>query len=53
MLTGATFFAIGVVRGRIVDQRPLASGLETLLIGGSAAFVAFLVGWILEGLAAR
>ena len=51
ILTGAAFFAIGIVRGRVVDQRPLASGLETLLIGGSAAFVAFLVGWLLQGLA--
>jgi vacuolar iron transporter family protein len=53
MLTGATFFAIGVVRGRVADQRPLASGLETFLIGGSAALVAFLVGWLLQGRAAH
>jgi VIT1/CCC1 family predicted Fe2+/Mn2+ transporter len=53
VMTGATFFAIGVVRGRVVDQRPLASGVETLLIGGSAAFVAFLVGWFLQGVAAQ
>lgn len=51
VLTGVTFLAIGIVRGRILDQRPLASGFETLLIGGSAAFVAFLVGWSLERLA--
>jgi VIT1/CCC1 family predicted Fe2+/Mn2+ transporter len=50
MLTGVTFFAIGIMRARIINQRPVASGLETLLIGGSAAFVAFLVGWLLEGL---
>jgi len=53
ILTGATFFAVGIVRGRVVDQRPLASGLETFLIGGSAALVAFLVGWLLQGLAAH
>jgi len=53
IMTGATFFAIGVVRGRVVDQRPLASGMETLLIGGAAAFVAFLVGWLLQGVAAQ
>jgi vacuolar iron transporter family protein len=52
LLTGATFFAIGVMRGRFVDQRPLASGLETFFIGGSAAFVAYLVGWLLQGLTA-
>jgi len=51
IMTGATFFAIGVIRGRVVDQRPLGSGMETLLIGGSAAVLAFLVGWFLQGLA--
>ena len=51
ILTGATFFAIGIARGRVADRRPLAAGLETFLVGGSAAFVAFLVGWLLQGLA--
>ena len=51
VLTGATFFAIGIARGRVVDRRPLASGIETLLIGGSAALVAFVVGWLLRGFA--
>jgi VIT1/CCC1 family predicted Fe2+/Mn2+ transporter len=53
ILTGVTFFAIGVVRGRVVDRSPLWSGLETLFVGGLAAAAAFLVGWLLEGLAAR
>jgi VIT1/CCC1 family predicted Fe2+/Mn2+ transporter len=52
LLTGVTFFAIGLLRGRLVDRQPLSSGLETLLIGGSAAAVAFLVGRLLERLAA-
>ena len=51
--TGITFFAIGIVRGRVVDHRPLASGIETFLIGGAAALVAFLVGWFLQGVAAH
>jgi vacuolar iron transporter family protein len=51
ILTGITFFVVGVVRGRVVNHRPLASGVETLLIGGSAALVAFLVGWLLNGIA--
>lgn len=51
MLPGVAFFVIGVVRGRIVDHRPFATGIETLLIGGSAAFVAFFVGWLLNGIA--
>jgi vacuolar iron transporter family protein len=51
VMTGVTFFLIGIVRGRVVDQRPLVSGVETLLIGGSAALVAFLVGWLFQGVA--
>lgn len=50
-LTAVTFFVVGFVRGRVVDRRPLASGVETLLIGGSAACVAFVVGKLLEGFA--
>ena len=39
-LTGVTFFAIGIVRGRVVDRSPLWSGLETLFVGGLAAVCA-------------
>jgi VIT1/CCC1 family predicted Fe2+/Mn2+ transporter len=53
VFTGLTFLAIGLIRGRIADENPLKSATETLFIGGSAAAVAFLVGWLLEGLAAR
>ena len=52
ILTGITFFVVGLIRGRVVDRRPLAAGVETLLIGGSAAAVAFIVGKLLERLAA-
>ena len=50
--TGVTFFAVGYARGRVVDRRPWAAGCETLLIGGAAATVAYLVGRLLEHLAA-
>ena len=47
ILTGLTFFAIGVIRGVISDQRPFRTGLETLAIGGSAAALAYFVGvWL-------
>jgi VIT1/CCC1 family predicted Fe2+/Mn2+ transporter len=49
IMTGVTFFAIGLVRGRVADQRPLVSGIETLAVGGSAALVAYFVGWIFQG----
>jgi VIT1/CCC1 family predicted Fe2+/Mn2+ transporter len=44
------FLAIGLIRGRIVGEQAWKSAVETLFIGGSAAAVAFLVGWLLEGL---
>lgn len=50
ILTGLTFFIIGVIRGRIVDGRPLASGIETFVIGSGAAVLAYLVGVVLEGI---
>ena len=52
VLTGITFFAIGFVRGRVVDRRPSTAGIETLVVGGSAALLAYLVGRLLERLAA-
>lgn len=45
--TGATFFLIGVLKGRVLSRPMLASGLETLLIGGGAASLAYIVGvWL-------
>lgn len=49
ILTGITFFGIGVIRGRVIDGRPLASGIETFCIGGGAALLAYLVGVVLDG----
>jgi len=51
LLTGVTFFVIGLLRGRVVDHRPWAAGIETLFIGGSAAALAYIVGRLLERLA--
>jgi VIT1/CCC1 family predicted Fe2+/Mn2+ transporter len=50
-LTGATFFGIGLARGRTLGQHPFWSGLETLFIGGAAAAVAYLVGRLLHDFA--
>ena len=46
--TGAAFFPILAVKGRIVQKPLLRSGISTLLIGGIAAFVAFIVGYLLN-----
>jgi VIT1/CCC1 family predicted Fe2+/Mn2+ transporter len=51
LLTAATFFLIGLAKGRVVQRPMLYSGLETLVIGGAAASLAYLVGVGLKGLA--
>jgi VIT1/CCC1 family predicted Fe2+/Mn2+ transporter len=52
VLTGVTFYAVGFFRGRVSGEAsPVFSGLETLLIGGAAASLAYLVGVLLQGLA--
>lgn len=51
VLTGMAFFLVGAVKGRIVVQPWWRSGLETLLLGGSAASLAYVAGTALRGLA--
>jgi VIT1/CCC1 family predicted Fe2+/Mn2+ transporter len=51
VLTGVAFFVIGYIRGRVVEQRAWLSGLETVLIGGAAAALAYFVGVWLRQLA--
>jgi vacuolar iron transporter family protein len=48
IFTGAAFFLIGRVKGRVVQKPLLRSGLNTLLIGGIAAAVALAVGYLLN-----
>lgn len=48
IFTAAAFFLIGSVKGRIVQKPLLRSGLNTLLIGGIAAAVAFAIGYLLN-----
>jgi VIT1/CCC1 family predicted Fe2+/Mn2+ transporter len=47
VITGVAFAGVGVAKGVILKRPLLSSGLQTLLIGGAAAAVAFLVGsWL-------
>lgn len=48
IFTGAAFFLIGIVKGKVVQKPVLRSGLSTLLVGGIAAAVAYAVGYLLN-----
>ena len=41
----AAFFLVGMIKGKIVKKSTLYSGINTLIIGGIAAVVAYLVGY--------
>jgi VIT1/CCC1 family predicted Fe2+/Mn2+ transporter len=41
------FFLIGVIKGKVVDKPMIRSGTITLLLGGAAASVAYLIGHLL------
>ena len=49
IITGIVFFMIGMIKGQVIRMSRIKSGLETLLMGGGAATLAYLVGyWLRE-----
>ena len=41
----AAFFLVGMIKGKIVKKSMMRSGINTLIIGGIAAVVAYMVGY--------
>ena len=51
ILTAIALLMVGSVKGLLLNKHPVMSALQTLIIGGIAATLAFLVGYFLQGLA--
>ena len=45
LLVASAFFTVGFIKGKIVKKSKTLSGLFTLMIGGIAAIVAYLIGY--------
>lgn len=50
LLSGLALFGLGAAKVLITERSWLRSGIEVLLVGGLAGTVAYLVGYILQGL---
>lgn len=50
VLTGTTFAGVGALKARFVDRPVWRSAAETVLLGGTAAGLAFAIGLLLRGL---
>lgn len=50
VITSAAFFTVGALKSYFVGKKWYTSGLETFLVGGAAAFLAYLAGILLKGI---
>ena len=50
VMTGIAFFVVGALKSSFVSQRWWLSGSETLVMGGAAAAIAYVIGTVLENL---
>lgn len=51
IITAGCFFAVGFLKGIILDTGKFKSGIETLFIGIGAAFLAYIIGVLTKGIA--
>jgi vacuolar iron transporter family protein len=51
LMTGVAFLVVGALKSRFVDQSWWRSALETLVVGGLAAMLAYAAGAVLQGIA--
>lgn len=50
LATALALALVGWVKGTVVKKKPFSSAVETLVIGGIAALLAFTVGYLLRGI---
>lgn len=50
VFTAMAFFLIGIIRGTVVKRSLFRTGFSTLAIGGIAASVAYIVGYLISGI---
>lgn len=50
VMTALALVIVGAIKGKIVEKNYLHSAIETLIIGGIAAIIAFIVGVFIKGI---
>lgn len=50
LLTGFSLIIIGAIKGEVVGRSKIKSSIQTFLIGGTAALLAFIVGYLLRNI---
>jgi VIT1/CCC1 family predicted Fe2+/Mn2+ transporter len=51
MITGITLFTVGAARVFVTGEKWYMGGLEMLVVGGISASAAYLIGFLLKGIA--